>query len=897
MVETLISRPYEGDLIRAHPVLDSSFQSQVISDPVVERSDSRDKKGEVTVQTGFVFGCISTLFDILHCYGLSKPTNRSPVGRRVQRSIERSTAYWLKASDALGDGGWMKFAKYKLAAFFHSHTEQLDTPPPCPLPPTFIDKPDKLLKGVAGRWLATLLRSSSPIERMGVLNSILLAKKGMPRPDDKMIKKAVEATRIALTTKKDLDTRIYDLSETKWGSGDGDFHPKVIYHLSRFMMEQQLKRTVDEIFGKLKLKASEIYYPRFPSTSAAYDHSRSEGGHLRAIAMFIKKNMSYEESSASKVRFTKSKPAQEERHGFVATFSHGGSVRSDVTGTGRTTPRPKPDFDEIDELRRGKGDQPVEAYPHFFCDASGLERGYQVLYDRMLAAAMREVPRVEPVGLAEPLKVRVITKGPPLTSFVLKPLQKFMWKAVAETNWGRLVGTPVTSQIVQDAMGARLLPGEAYLSGDYSAATDNLAPWVSEYIAKCIGEALDLPIELRVLFARALTRHRLSTITGEVVSQEWGQLMGSIISFPVLCIANAAMCRWALEIGDNRPYQLQQAKMLINGDDCLLRTNMRGLDAWKKITSFGGLTPSLGKYYFSTTFANINSTNFVHLPEGGGLEVWHEKVRMAHFVQTPYLNMGLLYGMKRSAEKVDISDAVDSYSSIGTRARELMNTCPPNIRESVWKLFKHHHWDIISEARVPWFVPEKFGGLGLPLIQIGTQIEPQGDNENIEEYTTRTLFAPDAVYLNEVSKEDLRCLARILERPDEYKVGPIPMEVPWQTWKVAQTLLPAQPVSVQKPDEEDKDKMNRLMSLLVVDTLFRIELRQETVQNTARVKPSLLLSEERLQDARKSKLGVLARNRRTWKKVLHAGKLPPPISISRMLTVEPATPLLGITFL
>ena len=50
--------------------------------------------------------------------------------------------------------------------------------------------------------------------------------------------------------------------------------------------------------------------------------------------------------------------------------------------------------------------------------------------------ALEEIPYAVPLGLSEPSKVRVITKGPPATYAILKPLQKFMHNQMQNSTIG-----------------------------------------------------------------------------------------------------------------------------------------------------------------------------------------------------------------------------------------------------------------------------------------------------------------------------------------------------------------------------------------------------------------------------------------------------------------------------
>jgi hypothetical protein len=210
--------------------------------------------------------------------------------------------------------------------------------------------------------------------------------------------------------------------------------------------------------------------------------------------------------------------------------------------------------------------------------------------------------------------------------------------------------------------------------------------------------------------------------------------MGSIISFPILCVVNAAVCRKAMEIGEGRklplavrgrraPGQLTRPfrrvlRLLINGDDCLFPINQTGRAAWKALSAMAGLEESIGKVYYSREFANVNSTNFVRLQRAvPDIEGVHLEGTVWSFRQAKYYNLGLLKGIKRSGGKAGVLDVDFDLSS---RLKELIALAPEDYDETLlWKQFRRNNntaLTMFTENRIPWFVPKEYGGLGLPAI-------------------------------------------------------------------------------------------------------------------------------------------------------------------------------------
>jgi hypothetical protein len=324
--------------------------------------------------------------------------------------------------------------------------------------------------------------------------------------------------------------------------------------------------------------------------------------------------------------------------------------------------------------------------------------------------------RVQLVGLPEALKIRVISKGPGDIYFFLKPLQKFMARVLRKFSVLRLTGEAVTSDYVREQMEKG--NGDLFASLDYSAATDGLDPEISAAIVDAISDNIGLDLFSRKCFHFALTGHMVDVpletdeelLKGDVCRpQVWGQLMGSVVSFVVLCIANLTVMRLAFELRnekmdggkvvyDQSKISLEKLPMCVNGDDGLMRCNRAQYQLWSVIADSVGLKPSVGKVYLDSNYMNINSASF--LWNGGRVD------------SISYVNMGLASGLSRSGEPRS-SDAGLAISNIGAQHRDLIHSCPVGIRESVHSFFVQKNKDLLNMFKLPWFVPQNYGGLGL----------------------------------------------------------------------------------------------------------------------------------------------------------------------------------------
>jgi hypothetical protein len=109
----------------------------------------------------------------------------------------------------------------------------------------------------------------------------------------------------------------------------------------------------------------------------------------------------------------------------------------------------------------------------------------------------------------------------------------------------------------------------------------------------------------------------------------------------------------------------------------------------------------VGKVYFSDKFLNINSTEF-------------RRDEKSSLLQTPFVNMGLLMGLKRSGE-LDLLTEADEYD-MSARLSELVKMAPPYMETILYKMFLSKNKEKLTETQLPYFIPKKLGGLGLPVL-------------------------------------------------------------------------------------------------------------------------------------------------------------------------------------
>lgn len=787
---------------------------------------------------------INVIFTLLSLFGMDLSD------QSIDRSRNHTHQRWMK-SISLIDYDWMKFIKWKLAAFFHFHTAQVDSPPPPPQGITEGKHPGRhLLCGKAGRYLNSCLHNSSDPEynlnKDCILTSLLQVKRGLPRPGQVEREVQLRNTFNILTTPRPSNC-FNDVSNDLLLHGEGKVdwgHPVLENGRMRSVLNQenvceQLNRTVDELFKTSDWKGfrKSRDFPFFPSTSGCIGNGRKTGGSFAALQEMAMEggfcNFKHAFSgeigeSLLKISGFPLKPVYHRAVPIVESKYNESTTpyviySGPINDESRETPH-HPSFDVDDTLLHSK-------FEEFYNSLIKLEEDHP---------EVRHNP-VEMVALSEALKVRVITKSRPWKGFLLQPVQRFLFSTISTNPVFQLLTQPVDPWYMQSRLGAKLPSDEFYLSGDYSAATDNLAPWVSECIVKRIHDICEFDPTIYRLFLDALIHHDIEDPDDEESSkpQVWGQLMGSIVSFPILCIANAALCRWSIELSKNKILKLRDTSLMVNGDDCAFRTTIQGFHYWKSITTFAGLTPSIGKFFLTRDFVQINSTNFKYLIECDSktLDTSCGVLRNLHFKEIKYINTGLLYGLKRSGEmeteKMKARDGFDiPGNGLSSRAHDLIRMCPYHLRCKVFQLFININKEKIKQTygNLPWFIPEKFGGVGLPIFLRFTSFDPSGSIEGTYKFkgnqSLRTLpgiypLDPNIQRNWSPSSVDLRVMHSILK--ENMIFDRIPNNTVWTTRNDALMRLPK--CSIQTDDQKIINTSERLTNLLSIDTFFTMSFK------------------------------------------------------------------------
>jgi hypothetical protein len=321
--------------------------------------------------------------------------------------------------------------------------------------------------------------------------------------------------------------------------------------------------------------------------------------------------------------------------------------------------------------------------------------------------------RAKVYSVCEPLKVRNITAGNALPYAIAKGMQKDMHTSLRQLDQFRLIGTPLTEKIVGEFFKKKRqqekLSGEKHwiASGDFSAATDNIKISLTKLVfeailMKCISD-MDIKPTLWGALRRVLYEHIIeypnSTQGLEPVEQQNGQLMGSVLSFPILCIINLIV--YWLAVAPNSRFE--DLNVLVNGDDIMFACSHTTYQRWLDMLPEAGLTPSPGKNFFHKKYGTVNSALF------------YEKNRKGQAKYVAFFNAGMLLGQSKVA-RVQEGKYKPIYCLHSNVLHGALNP------ERADKRFVFYNKDNINECsqwngmNLNWYFPRSMGGLGMTLL-------------------------------------------------------------------------------------------------------------------------------------------------------------------------------------
>ncbi|QJT73676.1 RNA-dependent RNA polymerase [Botrytis cinerea ourmia-like virus 10] len=215
---------------------------------------------------------------------------------------------------------------------------------------------------------------------------------------------------------------------------------------------------------------------------------------------------------------------------------------------------------------------------------------------------------VPPVFLARYKEVPTAGKCRPMLIFdekidFLGPLHKLMYAHLRRTTDWLLCGPPTAERMTSVCVNAY------QTSVDLVAATDNLNHDVAQVLLDALFfTSVKIPRSLRALAKGSLSPF-FKDSGGVLRRVQHGQMMGSYLSFPLLCLQSYCAATWAARFDDN-------ARFLVNGDDCVI-------SASRAITERDypyGYRLNVDKTIRAQSVVEVNSTAFLR-SKGGWREV------------------------------------------------------------------------------------------------------------------------------------------------------------------------------------------------------------------------------------------------------------------------------------
>jgi len=314
--------------------------------------------------------------------------------------------------------------------------------------------------------------------------------------------------------------------------------------------------------------------------------------------------------------------------------------------------------------------------------------------------------RVEVSPVLEPLKVRLVSKGEPIKYWLSQAMQKYLWSGLQSSDIFRLTGRPLMTADLYDIMKGD--PSGMWVSGDYSAATDSVRMgWTIEAFEQILKIAeVDYDysrILRRVLYGQMLEYGKKFPVEWAGLQQS-GQLMGSTLSFPILCILNLAAYWCAHEESVGHNVSMKKLPVLVNGDDILFR--VPSIDSvqyqnWLRAIRVVGFELSPGKNYVHPRYLTVNSEGHDFNPETGRLR------------KIGYLNVGLLIGQSKISqrERERLCPLQGKYTEVLSGASN---------RYRAHRRFIHYNLPTVVKmtdgGRFSLFIDPLLGGLGFPIV-------------------------------------------------------------------------------------------------------------------------------------------------------------------------------------
>jgi len=564
-------------------------------------------------------------------------------------------------------------------------------------------------------------------DALSFFNALLMAKRGLPRPDEEDLREATIKAQQQLTSPCEYGGPIIGF---EFGDDDYDEDVSVTYakYDINFWQEnpttdEKMKSLSDRIVKVVrglnwnKLSAEEwnnLECETF-SANSHIDSKTREGG---AKGLLFERVISQDPTRPTKVGVMEK---EDESEDVVRILGRTGNMLSTETVEVQKAWAKRETLNRVASNRCVDGWVGEEMEDDVSCvyEDEKVKMQCILLQRELVAQWTADDSKAKVHALAEALKIRTITLGPSRLYSALLPVMHMMFRTLrADKRF--CVGGPILPEKISEILG-NLLCGEKWLSGDYKAATDNLNAYLTSVCAEAIAGQLNMPDAYKKMFHAGLTGHQiaLTTFKGrkeEIIGyqpQRSGQLMGSPVSFPILCIINFAVI-WESYCVANGEIPFKSMKAIVNGDDCLFAANLGMKDAWEDLAKTAGLTPSVGKTYWSEDVMVINSMLLDYKLSVPFFDLYGNVKYLSKVM--PDLNFGILNGVHRDGSRSTMSSRSAYSQDASERCVSLLRGFPSATQVLLMDEFIKRNGNAEVSSTLPWFLPKDLGGYGLPCV-------------------------------------------------------------------------------------------------------------------------------------------------------------------------------------
>jgi hypothetical protein len=679
---------------------------------------------------GTIREAVQVLIDVCREFGLIK-------GPKTQTSIDKTVSSWLYA--VVTHPNWdivsqrheivLKLIKFQLCSFFAWGVDQPQ--PQCDFKGL---QPGYLISGSVGRWLHGLkarsvardaqgIPGSDFYHWLGLLHSLKLSKRAMPRPDSFCAYHQLCKTYEKLTTFVDHSDAFPAPSDIPLPKDD--FWNRELYQFgSNLVMvetHQGLLKDGKPMEFVSESRVQDFYVNLFRSyvRHVMSDLNLSHLEDLTCPIYSVSRSATYTNSRSALGMY--GDILWHRKGGDVADVFPIRSLKEEWVWDGERSF--KMDIDLSYEHAKY-----IFARDHCFEET---QRDYELGVDRNGFEGLMYTSIFSPV--IEALKVRSISKGSGACCLFLKPYQHAVHSYLKKFDQFANVGCPASPASL-NVVG--MLEGdEQFASVDYESSTDNLDQIWSQAASEEIFTTCNVPSQAQILWKESLYNGGVRLGNGPSLKKRFpdlpiekcsktrqmarGQLMGNIMSFPILCLANG-FCLWL-----SRCVSTQQwldplgSCYAVNGDDGVVRLNRRGFDFWGKLASAMGFPPSVGKVYWSKDFFDFDSECFCPSGRCETPPIDLADERPTFFTRVPFCHYGLVRCAARTGNCVQLTELLgcEKGMSVGGIQRYIVSRCPraclPLILEDLYRFFLLTPRVYQTIQGRPWYMPKSLGGIDM----------------------------------------------------------------------------------------------------------------------------------------------------------------------------------------